>query len=81
MKQMTCDEVNDLPTIYGDGTGLSFGSGAYFQVTCDPDSEHPEVNLHAHKSGIGGLFPMTTKSARELGLRLIQAADVTDQAT
>mgnify|MGYP003595481921 CR=1 FL=1 len=74
-KLFTCEEVNDFPPI-----GSSFSQyTATFSVSCDADTEYPEVNIHAHKMGIGGMFPLSTKDARALAVQLINAADAVDR--
>ncbi len=74
-----CSDFLDLPAIYGYDGELPFGQGCRFAVSADPDPEYPQVNLHAHKEGIGGMFDMTPEAARELGKRLIAAADAVDK--
>ncbi len=74
-----CSDFLELPAIYGYDGELPFGKGCRFAVSADPDPEYPKVNLHAHKEGIGGLFDMTPDAARELGKRLIAAADAVDK--
>ena len=74
-----CSDFLDLPAIYGYDGELPFGKGCRFAVSADPDREYPQVGLHAHKEGIGGLFDLTPDAARELGKRLIAAADAVDE--
>lgn len=74
-----CSDFLDLPAIYGYDGELPFGKGCRFAISADPDTEYPQVGLHAHKEGIGGLFDLTPDAARELGKRLIAAADAVDE--
>jgi hypothetical protein len=74
-----CSDFLELPAIYGYDGELPFGRGCRFAVSADPDTEHPQVGLHASKEGIGGLFDLTPEAARMLGNRLIAAADAVER--
>lgn len=73
----TLEEINDGPILYGDGS--AFGA-TNFSISADDDRDHPRVNLHAHRSGIGGLFGMVPSVARQLAQQLIDAADTLEAA-
>lgn len=67
--------VNDSDIMYGNGHKYASGPVANFSISTDDDPDAPEVNLHAHRYGVGGLFSMTPAVARKLALVLIEAAD------